>query len=559
MFAQGRTIGPEWVAAGADAQRTYWQKTDPNISVENLSKPGFELIWTSKIPNAPRQSNMLSEGVTINGIGLFWPVSLVTGSSNNLFEIDNDTGNVQWSRNFGPLPSSSSPACPGGIAGAAARVLPAAEAASAAAAPRGGGAGGGRGAGYRGAVGQPGEGVPAELSQRAGGGGRNAAPPGAPGAAGAPAPAGAPPVGAARAGAPPAAAEAGRGVVAPGAPGAAGTPPGRPGGGGGLGRIAGPGYAISADGALHVIGWLNGKDIQKPAPFLPPNARFSDPIAVSNVLYVATAGNCSGASDGVWAIDLASEAKPVTSFKMAGRPIGSVALTTDERVIASIGRASAAGAAPGTSNAIVALEPRTLQLKDWFSDPAIELASQPVIFKSGDKEIVAGATTNGRIVLLDAASLGGADHATPLAVSQPFAATGPEALATWQEMSAQGAAAGTRWLLMATSSGVAALKVVDEAGKPVVQAGWTSREIPAASIPLVVNGVVFAASTGKPPRATPSVLYALDAATGKEIWNSGKAVTSFVAGRSLWSANSQVHVATHDGTIHAFGFALERK
>src|SRR4029079_6900133 len=127
------------------------------------------------------------------------------------------------------------------------------------------------------------------------------------------------------------AADAGRGAPAEGARGAGaagavcarGEFPGPPrGGGGGLGRIAGPGYVITSDGTLHTIGWQNGKDIQKPASFLPANARVTDPIVVDNVVYASTTGNCGGAADGVWAMDLSSDAKPVTSFKTAGRPIG---------------------------------------------------------------------------------------------------------------------------------------------------------------------------------------------------------------------------------------------
>ena len=89
--------------------------------------------------------------------------------------------------------------------------------------------------------------------------------------------------------------------------------------------------------------------------------------------------------------------------------------------------------------------------------------------------------------------------------------------------------------------------------------------------PIVVNGVVFAASTGQYVPATgaaaaaqrgkrcrPAVLYALDGATGKELWNSGKTLTSLVASGSLWTSVGQVHVATFDGTLYTFGFPLER-
>ena len=56
-----------------------------------------------------------------------------------------------------------------------------------------------------------------------------------------------------------------------------------------------------------------------------------------------------------------------------------------------------------------------------------------------------------------------------------------------------------------------------------------------------------------------ATLYALDGVTGKELWNSGKTITSSLPARSMWGANSQIQVAAFDGTVYAFGFALERK
>ena len=44
-WAQGRNVGFDWPATSADPQRTAWLRLDPNISAENLSKPGFEFLW----------------------------------------------------------------------------------------------------------------------------------------------------------------------------------------------------------------------------------------------------------------------------------------------------------------------------------------------------------------------------------------------------------------------------------------------------------------------------------------------------------------------------------
>jgi outer membrane protein assembly factor BamB len=333
-------------------------------------------------------------------------------------------------------------------------------------------------------------------------------------------------------------------------------------------------YVISSDGVLHVLGLPSGKDIQKPAPFLPPNANWSDPVAVNTTLYTGTSNRCGDAANAIWAIDLAAEDKPVSSWKTNGGAVNSLAVGLDGMLIAAIGPGPVS--AGGYANAIVAVDPKTMQLKDWFTDPGAEFVSTPVIFSHGDMSLVAAATKDGRILLLDASSLGGANHSTPLSASASFAggagAFAPGALATWQEMLPDVTAApGTRWLLVPTANAITALKVVDSGGKPVLQPGWVSRNIASPVTPLIVNGVVFALSSGRPAatsgataaelakRSSPAVLYALNGADGKELWTSGKTITSFFPGRSFWSANGQVHVGAFDGTLYAFGFAMERK
>src|SRR5207249_2632846 len=102
-------------------------------------------------------------------------------------------------------------------------------------------------------------------------------------------------------------------------------------------------------------------------------------------------------------------------------------------LFAAVGPGTATGG--GKANAIVALDPKTLQVKDWYTQPNAAFVTGPTVFKQNDREIVAAATKDGRILLLNAASLGGADHATPLHASAPVSGgIGADALATWQEM-----------------------------------------------------------------------------------------------------------------------------
>jgi hypothetical protein len=326
---------------------------------------------------------------------------------------------------------------------------------------------------------------------------------------------------------------------------------------------------ISSDGVLHVLGLASGKDLQKPALYLPANARWSDPIAVNDMMYTATSQNCGGAPNGIWAIDLAGENKPVTSWTTNGGGIvGALTFATDGTLLAAIGPGPITPG--GYTNAIVAFDPKTLRVKDWFASPTVQWASAPVVFKHDDKDIVAVATRDGRVLLLDAASLGGGDHATPLYASRALTATpgtfAPDALAMWQDME------GTRWLLVPvagplpseltagrtiTSGAIVALKVVDDAGALSLQPGWVSRDLISPITPIIVNGVVFAMSRGK--LATPAVLYAMSGVDGKELWTSGTTITSHMTGRSFWSATGQVYVGTADSTLYAFGFAMDRK
>lgn len=120
------------------------------------------------------------------------------------------------------------------------------------------------------------------------------------------------------------------------------------------------------------------------------------------------------------------------------------------------------------------------------------------------------------------------------------------------------------------NGGIVAYKVVDEGGPLALQAGWTSRDLTSPLAPMVVNGVVFAVSSGehrssdpkvtasqRAQRSVPAVLYALDGATGKELWNSGKTLTSF-ARSGLSGGAGVVYIPTYDNTLYAFGVPIEK-
>jgi hypothetical protein len=350
-------------------------------------------------------------------------------------------------------------------------------------------------------------------------------------------------------------------------------------------RPSGVVYVVSGDGMLHVLGLPSGKAMQRPAPFLPAGSKWSAPIAVDTTLYAATSGSCGGAPDGVWAIDLDSaDEKRVVTWKTNGGPVvGAVAFTSDGTLIAAIGAGQTTG--DGKANAMVALDRHTLQVKDWFTQPSAEFVTGPTVLRHNGKELIAAATKDGRVLVLDAASLGGADHATPLLASKPVTAGGGgisgEALSAWQSGSPAAPAspaATASWILLpvsgrpapgvpstngaVTAGTVIALKLTGTSGPLALEPAWVSHDLAAPAPPLVVNGVVFTLATGRPSSESgpgrPAVLHAYDGATGKRLWESGTALSTFASPGSLWSGLGQIYVGTQDGTLHAFGFDDER-
>jgi hypothetical protein len=272
---------------------------------------------------------------------------------------------------------------------------------------------------------------------------------------------------------------------------------------------------------LHVMGLQSGKDLQRPAPFVPANSRWSDPIAVGTTLYTSTSGGCGGAPNAVWAIDLESPDKPVVSWKSDAPIVGSLAFTTDGTLVAV------------TPSAVIKLYAKTLQEKNSVKLDSSELVTGPTLYKDGDSELVAAGMKNGGVMLTGGARTAGS--ATGEAI---------DSLATWQDATA-------RWLLVPAQHAVITMKAA--VGEPPVGSSWTASNLNTPATPIIVNGVVFVLERG----ATP-VLHAYEGTTGKELWTSGKTMTAAAAPGSFWSAFGQVYVGTMDGTLYAFGFNDER-
>ena len=260
-----------------------------------------------------------------------------------------------------------------------------------------------------------------------------------------------------------------------------------------------------------------------------------------------------------------------------------------------------------------------LKLTDYFSPPNaaflfkrdLDVNTTPVAFNYKGHKLLVGTSKECRIWLLDRDNFGGDDHRTDLADTglicndEPnYAGTGVwGALAAWQDD------AGDQYLAVPfngavskrfhapveysrpTNGGVATFKIVEKDGKWSFVPQWLSVDIDIAEEALVANGVIWVYGSGEdtrqshvdrawnerpepqPPvpaagptsaqsamriyggRGKHATLYALDAKTGKTLWNSGNQIAGWSHFSGITAANGKVYLPTYDGNVYAFGVA----
>jgi hypothetical protein len=305
-------------------------------------------------------------------------------------------------------------------------------------------------------------------------------------------------------------------------------------------RFSVPIFLVTSDGMAHAITFDSGKEAFQPVAFLPKGSAASDLIVVQNTLYAATMPGCGSAPNSIYALDVSTkDMKPLGTWKAStGNVLGAPAFNKAGTLFVS------------TDKGLYSLHEKTLEATTVAEAP---LASTPVIITGKDKEWVAAGTKDGSIVLMDASGAA----ATPIKATAGFT---PTALSTFDD------ASGAHWLLATDTTkatgAVHAFKITESGSSPSLQEVWKSADMAAPGRPLVVDGVVFTLATGadrsgsgmKPPvKGTHATVYAMDAATGKPIWDSGTTITSYVGTGGLAFNEGQLFVATADNTLYSFG------
>lgn len=351
-----------------------------------------------------------------------------------------------------------------------------------------------------------------------------------------------------------------------------------------LGQKAGSGffglqgiYALTSDGYMHEQVLSTGDDFAPAVKFLPGSGADAYGLNVFGDTIVAVTGHhCGDVQNGAWALQMTTSGYPVSHYSV-GRldplDLTGMALAANGTGFLVTGPGSASEHMH--PNSVVALNVKNgLQVTDWYTPKggygSVQHVS-PVVFNYQGKELVIAPGADGRIVLLDAASLGGADHHTALFESSPFSQRNAkhswDGFAAWQDKQ------GNAWVIasisapvsMASSSATThgetshgayvAFKIEGDSGKPTLTPVWVSRDLLNPAPPVVTNDVVIALSGGD--SQSHAVLYVLDAANGKALYSSTDEIPTYTHFSGVSFGNSHAYFTDHNHVLYAFGIGME--
>ncbi len=295
-------------------------------------------------------------------------------------------------------------------------------------------------------------------------------------------------------------------------------------------------YALATDGKLRGLSVVDGEDKMTPTDFVTPYSRNWSLNLVDGVVYTTVARGCGNSIANFAAMDVTNPAHPQAHyFTSTGRPSGAWGRGGLVRGPRSFYAMTADGpfdpAAGRFGESFLALTPKDLRLIDsytpanwqYLNQKDLDLGSgSPVVFPFGNRTLVAGAAKEGVLYLLDAGSLGGSDHHTPL-FAERYANDAATMMFTgvWGALSTYEDAQGARWILApmqgppaqqavpkfqysygpVENGSIMAFKVVQQDDKPAAVPVWMSRNLELPAQPAIANGVIFGLSTGDRGRA----------------------------------------------------------
>lgn len=367
-------------------------------------------------------------------------------------------------------------------------------------------------------------------------------------------------------------------------------------------------YTIAENGSLYGLDMGSGKVRFGPVQFVTPLSKNWSLSLVGDTIYTTLAQGCGGGLSGFYSIDIRNRHRPVvrqlllsntTTGGIWGR--GGAVIGENGRVYGSTADGPFDPNVGDYSNSVVAASLDGLDLVDHFTprnwwqlyvDDLDYGSASPVWFGWRNYNLLASGAKEGVLYLLDADSLGGKDHQTPLMAGIQLGNDPKDSsshgiwggLSTWRDEE------GRTWLYVpvygpvskqapkfpvaqgAISDGsVMAFTVIEDGktGKPVLEPAWISGNFRVPDPVAIANGVVFVLETGENPdqrgewrtktagerltKTERAVLHALDARTGKELYNSGQAMETWVHFSGLAIAEGRIYAVDYNSNVYCFG------
>ncbi len=497
----------DWLTFGHDPQRSGWAFEETTLTAQNV--PELELKWKVHVKNEPRSLTALSAPVVASEVNTpqgTKTLVYVAGSSNHLFALDAQNGSIVWSRTFETyaVPKNQDHwLCPQGI---------------------------------------------------------NATP----------------------------TIDKGTGTI----------------------------YTIAIDGKLYGLDLGTGNIKFGPIQFVPPFSKNWSLNLTDGIIYTSLSQGCGGAESGIYSMDITDPIRPVIRNLLISKRGGAGVWGRGGPVVGKNGRIYAAAGDgefnPATGefgSSLVAASLPNLKVVDYYTPTNwrdlnkydLDLgSSSPVWFAHKNYNLLAAGGKEGVVYLMDADSLGDKDHQTPLFITPRLANDERtfEGKGIWGGLSAWRDEENQTWIYVpiwgpvskdapkiprsngpALHGSIVAFKVSSDTAskKPILEPAWISGDFNVPEPVVIANDVVFALSTGEDVRQTKqggiinysnlklltdaerkantnrAVLYALDAKTGKVLYESGSAMSTWVHFSGLAPANGRIYAVDHDSQIYCFG------
>jgi outer membrane protein assembly factor BamB len=363
-------------------------------------------------------------------------------------------------------------------------------------------------------------------------------------------------------------------------------------------------YVLGPDGMLYGLDLGSGGLRYGPIQFVAPFSKNWSLSLVDGKVYTTLSQGCGNGISGFYSIDVRDPHRPVIEQGLIsntntagiwGR--GGPVIGTNGRLYGGTGDGNFDPSAGEYSNTVVAASLESLKVIDYYLPPNwsylnskdFDLGSaSPVFFGWRDRYLLAHGAKEGVVHLMDADSLGSRDHQTPLYASPRLGNDAAECcagLGIWGGLSTARDTDGQTWLYVPmgglpakdgpafpvisgdiSKGSIMAFRVMADphTRNPMLEPAWISGGFASPEPVVIAADVVLALSNGENPvqkggeknRLTnthPAVLKALDARTGKELYNSGTSISSWVHFTGLAVAGGQVYLIDHDSNVYCFG------